>query len=449
MEDGLCPIDSGQKATVMSLEIIGTDLAIRLATTPDLGDDFTVSLVQPSTPAIVPLARSLVGEATPLVILSDAMRGAERRDIRYWIEVTDAAGVSVMDPFPFSILFDCPKGGSCSYYPLAGVSTSGLLVTEDLYAEFSEESSCNLLGILEKLREDKSHADLAPDITTLIAQLLSLGVTPGVGESCSFAWMTVVPIDQGLWEMESSASSSIPEEAVWEFAGGHAGAGLCYTGQARSFGASFGLLETQPRFGHSSLTNVIRCVQEGAACVQPCDGTVVTDFTYNSCVIAEAQGLAAGGQGAASTSLSLSLKVNQQPLLDSNQQVKVAASFPDGKNQFQVIEDSLPPATFSAPMHAAIAAAGFFWAATGKAAGVSPLPPYFPTRRAVAGLKAMSPPETTAFAYTEGLDSFTFEATATSMCTLQSSVYSILQTPAADVAQKSGGIKIKRWADPP
>ncbi len=454
--DGLCPANTGQEATVLKLDIVGTDLLIQLATTPALGHNFTVSLTQPEAAPLLQKATIGPADAPSTVTLRGVMQGAEDRDIRYFIEVADASGVPAMDPFPFSVLYECPSAKGCSYYPLAGVSTSGLLVTEDLYAQIAESTSCDLLGLLRKLRGGQDSAELAPDIDTLVGQLERLGVRPGAGKSCAFAWLTVVPIDQGFWSDEMLASPSPPGEELWEFGGGTAGASLCYTGQARSTSESFGRLTGEWRKGHSALSNTIRCVQAGAFCAQSCAGTVATDFSYNSCVIADAQGLGEGGRAEASTSLSLSLEVNTMSLLDLQQKVEVSAAFPDAVIDTKLVGKTLPTTTFVAPMAASIDAIGFFSAMTGPPTGISPaLPPPPPSSLGAPTFREGLTPEpaflakTTAFAYTEGFDFFTFEALASSQCTLRGSVYSILQTPVADVLRKSGGIKIKRWADPP
>ncbi len=458
---GACPVKTEEQATVLSLDITGTDLVIQLAATPELGGTFSVSLSQPggllgqqkvapfkaeAIPAVPFATTPPTTLADPVVVLPGVMAGAEIRDIRYWITVYDSSGQEVMAPFPFSILYDCPRGGGCSYYPLAGVSTSGLLVTEDLYAALGSGGDCDMVKKLERLRATR--ADLAPDISTLFGQLYRLGITSSTGKSCAYAWLTVVPIDQGYWESEWQSSALAPAPDQWEFAGGSAGASLCYTGQARSLGGNHGVLTQRVRTGRSALTNEIRCVQGGVSCAN-CPGTVVTNLAYHGCAIAEAQVLASGFEAVAETDLDFGLEVNGETILQVNQALNAEMSILGGKAEIDGADQSSPTTSSPAPMRARMVGMGTFLATTGELGGVSPVSPTpLPKSRATSvNLTEQEP--TTAFAYSDAFGSFSFQAVASSQCTLKSPIYSILKTPEASVVSRSGGIKIKRWADPP
>jgi hypothetical protein len=459
--EGLCPIDSGQQATVMNLTISGTDLTVDVVTTPAAGLGLTVTLLGSKGPTLTSatVLRSEAGLQS--VVLPGAMAGAETRDIGYWVAVSAPGGPPLMEPYPFSVLFDCPSWAPCTYYPLPGVLTSGLLVTEELWTELEADPSCDLLSLLERLRAQRP--DLQPDISTLIHQLHM--ALKGAGPGCQSAWMTVVPATQGVWVGEYEASSPSGDEAVWEYAGGSAGATLCYTAQARVFSGMGGAV-SRVRDGVSSLSSAIRCVSGSDSCGATCGGTVATTFAYQSCAIAEAHAGTPGDLAQAAVTVDTTVTVNQIQLFVSAQDAGASATYPEATVEVDVVENETPTAQFEAPMEARIEAQGTFSiaaslteavsadsAAIRRLARVAPPGPPGPSSPGVPFVPvspiAPSPPRTSAYAYAELFDTFALNAVSQSSCTLQPQVFSILQTPSFDVVSRSGGIKIRRWTKPP
>ncbi|MEM7351922.1 MAG: hypothetical protein AAF657_14075 [Acidobacteriota bacterium] len=433
---------------ILTLDLPAEDVRVRLLSFGLLHVPITVSLEgqQGLVLDTVVVSGRARGEALE-VVFSGALADALDRDLSYRIRAEGPAAVALMDPFPFFVKLDCPTpGGSCSYKPLNGVETDALLVSPELADLLADLPDCQLGHNLRLL--ENSHPDLLGDIRTLQHQLGRLYDNGPLGNACTYAWMAeVVPLEAS-WNPYHAASPSLEEPTV-ELQGMASGAAQCVGQQARHLPWNPTSGESFEASGRSRARLFTACISGTPPCA-PCAGTVGFAAELGTCAAADTAALCEGSHAEARAEGQMQFRVKEAsdeiegganpagPYVELKSSAEAISSFspldpPEAWDLDQ--HNTTAERIVAAPAEAVLESS--VWLQNLVEGWAMPQP------------SCAAPDSSAAYAFAETNLHYELTAVASSSCTEQPMVEVHLVTPGDAALSRDGGLKLKRWRDPP